>query len=78
VAVFVDGCFWHGCRCKYLPRTNTVFWRNKIEANQRRDRRVARSLRLEGWIVVRVKECAVHKPSTLTRIAEALALVTEN
>ena len=33
VAVFVDGCFWHGCRCKYLPRTNTEFWRNKIATN---------------------------------------------
>ena len=37
VAVFVDGCFWHGCRCKYLPRTNTEFWRDKIETNKRRD-----------------------------------------
>jgi DNA mismatch endonuclease, patch repair protein len=72
VAVFVDGCFWHGCRCKSLPRTNAEFWRNKIETNQRRDRRVARSLRLDGWIVVRIRECAVHKAATLTRIAAAV------
>jgi DNA mismatch endonuclease, patch repair protein len=72
VAVFVDGCFWHGCRCRYLPRTNMEFWRNKIETNKRRDRRVSRSLQRAGWKVVRIKECAVRKPSTLTRIAKAV------
>jgi DNA mismatch endonuclease, patch repair protein len=71
VAVFVDGCFWHGCRCKYLPRTNTEFWRNKIETNKRRDRRVSQALRRDGWIVIRIKECAVRKPATLRRIAKA-------
>lgn len=73
VAVFVDGCFWHGCRCKSLPQTNAEFWRNKIETNRRRDRRVSTQLRREGWIVIRVKECAVHKPGTLARIAKAVA-----
>jgi DNA mismatch endonuclease (patch repair protein) len=73
IAVFVDGCFWHGCGCKYLPRTNTEFWRNKIESNTRRDRRVTQMLRREGWKVLRIKECAVRKPSTLARIARLLA-----
>jgi DNA mismatch endonuclease (patch repair protein) len=72
VAVFVDGCFWHGCRCKHLPSTNTEFWRNKIETNQRRDRRVARALRKDGWTVIRVKECAVGKPATLARIVQCV------
>jgi len=73
VAVFVDGCFWHGCRCKYLPRTNTEFWRNKIETNKRRDRRVSGFLRRNGWAVLRIKECAVRNPAILTRIAKLLA-----
>jgi DNA mismatch endonuclease, patch repair protein len=72
VAVFVDGCFWHGCPCKYLPRTNTAFWHDKIEANKRRDRRVVRSLRKDGWTVIRIKECAIRKSSTLARILRAL------
>jgi DNA mismatch endonuclease (patch repair protein) len=72
VDVFVDGCFWHGCSCKCLPSTNREFWRDKIETNKHRDLRVARSLRREGWKVIRVKECAVRKPSTLTRIARAV------
>lgn|SRR5579863_667092 len=57
VAVFVDGCFWHGCpRHGTIPRTNTVFWLTKILTNRRRDRRVTRALRLSGWRVVRVWE----------------------
>jgi DNA mismatch endonuclease (patch repair protein) len=74
VAVFVDGCFWHGCtRCKYLPRSHTGFWRNKIETNRRRDRRVANRLRRAGWAVVRIRECQVGREFSLSRIANALA-----
>ncbi|MGH9572805.1 MAG: very short patch repair endonuclease [Candidatus Acidiferrales bacterium] len=72
VAVFVDGCFWHGCSCKYLPRSNKAFWRKKIETNTRRDRRVSRELRGKGWTVIRVKECALRKKSTLARIMKIL------
>lgn len=58
VAVFVDGCFWHGCsRCKRPPKSNVVFWENKVLVNQRRDRRVASALRRSGWKVIRVREC---------------------
>ena len=73
VALFVDGCFWHGCRCKTIPLTNREFWRAKIEGNKRRDRRVSRALRRDGWTVVRVKDCALSKPSTLARIIRAVA-----
>jgi DNA mismatch endonuclease (patch repair protein) len=72
VAVFVDGCFWHGCRCKYLPHTNQEFWRKKIETNRRRDRRITARLRRDGWIVIRIKECAINRQSTLSRIAAAI------
>lgn len=72
VAVFVDGCFWHGCPCKTLPRSRPEFWRNKIETNKRRDRRVSRVLRREGWTVIRIRECAMGRPSVLARIARAL------
>lgn len=73
VAVFVDGCFWHGCRCKYLPRSNRRFWRDKIERNKRRDRRVSQQLRRAGWSVVRVRECRVAAGATLRRIRTAIA-----
>jgi DNA mismatch endonuclease, patch repair protein len=59
VAIFADGCFWHGCRkCGLRDRaaTNRVFWRRKIARNISRDRSVSRLLRQEGWSVLRVWE----------------------
>jgi len=56
VAIFVDGCFWHGCKCKRLSKTNRSFWKKKIETNIARDKRVSRKLRRQGWKVVRIKE----------------------
>lgn len=68
-ALFVDGCFWHGCpRCKRFPSTNVEFWTNRIATNRRRDRRVARKLRAEGWSVIRVWECALNEERTVRRI----------
>jgi DNA mismatch endonuclease (patch repair protein) len=57
VAVFVDGCFWHGCpEHARPPRTNSGYWNAKIEINQRRDREQTVALEDAGWIVVRVWE----------------------
>ena len=57
VAVFVDGCFWHGCRRHATqPKTNAAFWRDKITCNKARDRQVNRHLRKLGWNVVRIWE----------------------
>ena len=57
VAVFVDGCFWHGCpQHGRHPDHNREWWEAKIGNNQRRDRRNRRRLRAMGWSVVRVWE----------------------
>jgi DNA mismatch endonuclease, patch repair protein len=57
VAVFVDGCFWHGCpRHASWPKTNAAWWRDKIRGNRSRDARVTRLLRSAGWSVVHVWE----------------------
>lgn len=62
IAVFVHGCFWHGCsRCYRRPGTNRRYWTEKIAANRRRDARVARYLRAEGWCVMTVWEHAVER-----------------
>jgi DNA mismatch endonuclease (patch repair protein) len=59
VAVFVDGCFWHGCpRHLSWPKNNRLWWRRKIEENRRRDRDTDRQLRDLGWTVVRFWEHA--------------------
>ena len=55
VAVFVDGCFWHGCpRCYVAPKRNADFWARKVRYNRARRRRVLAELKREGWTVVQV------------------------
>jgi DNA mismatch endonuclease (patch repair protein) len=57
LAVFVDGCFWHGCpKHGTTPKTNTFFWLTKILRNRRRDRRADRLLKSLGWRVLRLWE----------------------
>lgn len=57
VAVFVDGCFWHGCPDHgTLPRSNDRWWREKLETNRVRDADTDARLRAAGWDVVRVWE----------------------
>lgn len=72
LAVFVDGCFWHGCPIHGTwPRANAAWWKKKIRANIQRDRRTAALLRKSGWRVVRVWE---HEPpqEAVTGIVVAL------
>jgi DNA mismatch endonuclease (patch repair protein) len=55
VAIFVDGCFWHGCpEHASWPKSNADFWRAKIETNRMRDADTDRRLEAQGWRVVRV------------------------
>ena len=57
VAVFVDGCFWHACPLHATrPKHRAAFWRQKLAANQARDRKVNRALRAAGWRVLRIWE----------------------
>ena len=70
VAVFVDGCFWHGCpRCFRLPKQNRAFWKAKIDGNRRRDRSVNGRLRGLGWKVIRIRECRLkHKDRVIQKV----------
>ena len=57
VAVFVDGCYWHGCPEHHRPATkNSSFWQAKIADNRRRDEETNRALAEEGWAVIRCWE----------------------
>lgn len=57
VAVFVDGCFWHGCpEHGTWPKANASWWREKIERNKRRDSDTDHRLASAGWTVVRIWE----------------------
>lgn len=77
VAVFVDGCFWHGCRkCRNLPASNREFWRLKIAANRLRDRKMGRVLRSSGWSVIRLWEHELKHGSKV--IAKLVSLLDAN
>jgi len=75
LAVFVDGCFWHGCPRHYArPKSRRAFWDAKIAANRARDRKVARELRARGWTVLRIWEHALRPAlaaRTLARLRRA-------
>lgn len=61
IAIFVDGCFWHGCpHCGRIPRTNKAYWVAKIARNKRRDRTISRTLRALGYRVIRLWECRLR------------------
>lgn len=75
LAVFVDGCFWHGCpRHCQMPAANREFWQEKLASNVARDRSVTRLLRHKGWQVVRIWECqlARNPRACISRIRKAL------
>jgi DNA mismatch endonuclease (patch repair protein) len=76
--VFVHGCFWHRharCRRTTTPEDNFEFWQAKFQANRKRDRRTAASLRKLGWKVVVVWECeTLRLPVVQGRILSALGL----
>ena len=72
--IFVNGCFWHGhegCKSYKLPKTNVVFWKNKIMRNQSRDIEEMRQLAAMGWHCITVWECQL-KPKVRQQTLDAL------
>jgi DNA mismatch endonuclease (patch repair protein) len=62
LALFVDGCFWHGCpKHGTQPKGNRAFWKNKFARNKARDVLVARTLRRANWRVLRIWEHDLHR-----------------
>jgi DNA mismatch endonuclease (patch repair protein) len=76
LAVFIDGCFWHGCpRCYRMPEDNRPYWKAKVLSNRRRDRRRTRELRLLNWRVLRIWEHSLKSPVGRERILSKLRRV---
>ncbi len=75
LAVFVHGCFWHGCpKCYVRPSLNVAYWTAKLERNRRRDQRVRRRLWRRGWGITTVWECELERDPnrSVARILRAL------
>lgn len=74
VAVFVDGCFWHGCpEHGTWPKANAAWWRNKIESNRARDGDTDKRLMAAGWESIRVweHESPVHAAARISAAVQA-------
>ena len=80
VAVFVDGCFWHGCpHCnRPLPETNREYWERKIQRNVNRDRRYNRELTDAGWCVLRIWEHQLKDKNEREALREKLIAALED
>lgn len=76
--IFIDGCFWHGhTGCKYftLPKTRTIWWKNKIERTKQLDGKHRTQLRKAGWKVITIFECELRNDSymyTFERLTDEL------
>ena len=74
VALFVDGCFWHGCpRHGHVPHSRKAYWVPKLIRNKTRDELVAGRLRKLGWSVLRVWECSLGTEEETQRFISRLA-----
>ncbi len=70
VALFVDGCFWHGCpKHANMPKNNREFWDKKLQGNKDRDKYVSSMLRRSKWKVVRIWE---HELSNSNRVVKRI------
>jgi DNA mismatch endonuclease (patch repair protein) len=76
IAIFIDGCFWHGCRkCNKNPKSNNAFWAQKFAYNRKRASIVNRELRRDGWLVLRIWEHQLRFPDrAIARVRSLLAL----
>ena len=77
LVVFIDGCFWHDCpKHGTRPKSNSHYWDAKLLRNKLRDRTVARTLRVQGWRVLRIWEHELKKPEkVLSKLCRALVEV---
>lgn len=68
IAVFIDGCFWHGCpKCFQMPKSNTEYWQEKIHKNKLRAKKVNKELELQGWKVLRFWEHSFKRPTYIIK-----------
>lgn len=78
IAVFVDGCFWHGHDCRNTrPKENEGFWSAKRERNIVRDKAVTEEFERRGWMVLRIWECELKKKNLPELLAKLDGLFTK-
>jgi DNA mismatch endonuclease (patch repair protein) len=78
LAIFIDGCFWHGHEgCYKLPKTRAEFWRRKIEGNKARDCRQRNELESKGWHVFVIHECELNRSNRGTVLNRLISFIDD-
>jgi len=76
LAIFVDGCFWHGCpKCGHIPKTRRAFWKTKIERNRARHKKIKRLLNKESIKAIRIWEHSLRTGPQADRIAKKISIL---
>lgn len=77
IAIFVNGCFWHGHDCKdsHIPKTNINFWKNKIDKNKERDERNIFKIQSLGWKIFVMWECELKEQTLRNLYGEILNIM---
>ena len=78
LAIFVDGCFWHGCKehCR-MPESNREYWVSKIDKNIKRDKLINKELKKRRWVVIRIWEHDLRKGNHKKKIKRIKELVEQ-
>jgi DNA mismatch endonuclease (patch repair protein) len=78
ICIFVDGCFWHGCKSHFaVPKTNAAWWQEKIQSTVDRDCRQTALLQQRGWRVLRVWEHDLSRHGIATVVARIASVLHE-
>lgn len=78
IAIFVDGCFWHGHDCRNTrPADHAEYWAKKREKNMQRDRETTARFKNRGWTVIRIWECELNKKNLPATTERLLTLLNE-
>lgn len=73
VAIFVDGCFWHGHDCRNTrPKDNADYWTKKRERNMQHDKEITELFKSRGWTVIRIWECELSAKNKSTKISDMI------
>lgn len=69
IAIFVDGCFWHGHDCRNTkPKNNQEYWDKKRERNMKHDKEITEYFENRGWTVIRIWECELKNKKALEKL----------
>lgn len=79
IAIFVDGCFWHGHDCRNTcPKDNEDYWTKKRERNMKHDKEITEYFEARRWTVVRIWECELSRKSTSAKVDNLIKELVNN